>query len=422
MRRRAGSCRIVLITLWSHGARPISDDEQLCSARRTRIGEPLRILILHSRYLSGSISGENRVVEDEASVLTDGGHSVCVFQPAVDMKRSRLALATDVVRSGSSISEVRRLVAEHRPEVVHVHSVVPRLSPWVLRVLPSPTPLVMTLHNFRLMCLPATFVRDDAICEDCAGRVPWRGVVRRCYRNSGGASAALATSVTVHRGLGTFNRVDLFLAVSRFVAEKHRAAGLDGARVRVKSNFAWPTPRRGESGQYVLYAGRLSREKGVDLLLRSTPPGLRLVVAGDGPERAALRSLAGPSVEFVGEVPAGDMPPLLRNASALVVPSRCYESQGRIVLEAFAAGVPVVASRIGGLPEVVENGVNGLLVEPNDADAWRAALSRIADKAVSDKLGSGAFETWERRFTPSHGLRELESSYELACRLRSAAT
>jgi glycosyltransferase involved in cell wall biosynthesis len=385
------------------------------------MGEHLRILILHSRYLSGSISGENRVVDDEASLLTDGGHDVCVFQPTVDLRRSSLALATDVVRSGSSISEVRRLVAEHRPEVVHVHSVVARLSPWVLRVLPSSTPLVMTLHNFRLMCLPATYVRDDAICMDCAGRIPWRGVVRRCYRDSRGASAALATSLTLHRGLGTFNRVDLFLAVSRFVAEKHREAGIDGARVRVKSNFAWPTPQRTESGEYVLYAGRLSREKGVDLLLRSTPPGLRLVVAGDGPERDALQSLAGPSVEFVGEVAADDMPRLLRNASALAVPSRCYEGQGRIVLEAFATGVPVVASRIGALPEAVEDGVNGLLVEPGDAEAWREALDRIGDKDESDKLGKGAFETWERRFTPSQGLRELESSYEIAFRLRGAA-
>ena len=368
-------------------------------------------MLLHSRYLSGSASGENRVVEDELRLLREAGHEVDVWQPSVGTETSGPRLATDAVWSRTATREVKRLVRRRRPDLVHVHSLFPRLSPAVLRAIPHDIPIVMTLHNFRLMCLPATYLRGGSICEDCAGRMPWRGIRHACYRGSRAASAALAVSLTVHRRLDTFSRVSRFLAVSRFVRDKHVEAGLDPNRIVVKANFAWPTDRRRGPGGPLLFLGRISPEKGLDTVLRALPPTLELVVAGDGSQRASLEQQSRPGVKFLGEVRADDVPGLLRSARALLVPSRWYEGQPRAIVEAFASGVPVLASRIGGLPELVGDGINGRLVDPDDVAAWRIALDSVADDEESLRLGHEAFATWERRFTPDVAIEELENVY-----------
>ncbi len=374
----------------------------------------MRILVLHSRYLSGALSGENRVVDDELQILREAGHDVLAWQPSVGPDASSLHLATAAVWSRTAGREVRTIVREHRPEIVHVHNLFPRLSPGVLRAVPSGTPTFMSLHNFRLMCLPATYLRDGKACEACAGRVPWRGVVHACYRGSRGASGALGTSLALHRAIGTFAKVDVFLAVSRFVRDKHVEAGFDPTRIRVKSNFAWSSERRIGPGGPVLFLGRIDHQKGLDVVLRALPRGSELLVAGDGPERAGLEPNANDDTTFLGSVDPSGVSDLLRRARALVVPSRGYEGQPRVILEAFAAGVPVLASRTGGLPELVEHGVNGYLVEPDDGRGWTEALERMSDDETSLRLGAGAYRTWERRFAPEIAIRKLEDDYSAA--------
>jgi glycosyltransferase involved in cell wall biosynthesis len=235
--------------------------------------------------------------------------------------------------------------------------------------------------------------------------------VHACYRESRSASAALGVSLVLHRTLGTYSRVNRFIAVSRFVRDKYVEAGLDPSRVLVKSNFAWPAEPRMGPGSHLLFLGRLTPEKGLATIVRTLPPTLGLVVAGDGSERASLESKAGQNVTFLGQVEGSEVPGLLRAARALVVPSQWYEGQPRAIVEAFASGVPVIASRIGGLPELVDEGVNGRLVEPGNDLAWRHALEGITDDAQSMVLGHGALATWQRRFTPEIAIRALEDAY-----------
>ena len=188
----------------------------------------MNVLILHSRYLSGQTSGENRVVEDEAELLRDAGHDVHVWAPS-PTEFSPLGLARiggRAVWSRAAVKEVRRLVRTRRVDVVHCHNLFPMLSPAVLSAAANEgSAVLMTLHNYRFMCLPSTFLRDGVVCEDCLGRLPWPGVLHRCYRDSSFASGALASSLTLHRGLGTFNQVHAYLAVSGFLRDKYIRAG-----------------------------------------------------------------------------------------------------------------------------------------------------------------------------------------------------
>ena len=380
----------------------------------------MRIAVIHSRYSSGSMSGENRVVEDEIDLLRSGAHTVSFYAPSVADNAHPVRLAANAIWSRTSVQEMRSLIDQQRPEVVHLHALYPQLSPAPIRAAAElGVPVVATLHNFRLLCLPATLLRDGRICEDCLGRQPWPGVVHACYRDSRPASAALATSLALHRAGGTFDRIDLFLAVSEFVKRKHVEAGFHPDRIVVKPNFAAPQARRRGPGGAFLVLGRLSTEKGIDTLLRSWD-GPPLDIVGGGPERERLIQLAPSPVTFHEPVSAASVPELLARARAVLVPSRCYEGQPRVVLEAFAAGVPVLASRIGGLPELVEHSVNGLLVDVDDQQGWPNAIERLMDDDESERLGEGAYRTWQEHFTPELALRRLEHSYRRAVAIHNA--
>ncbi|MBA3349286.1 MAG: glycosyltransferase, partial [Actinobacteria bacterium] len=254
----------------------------------------MRILVGHSRYQSGPVSGENRVVDDEVELLRGAGHDVLLWDPeAATASGFGLAkTAQQAIWATESVGDLRRAIRDHRPDVAHFHNLFPVLSPAVLRAASDDgIPTVMTLHNYRLLCLPATFLRDGNVCEDCLGHLPWRGIVHRCFRDSLPGSAAYAASLSLHRGLRSFERVALFLCVSRFVADKHVEAGWGRDRLEVKPNFTWPSPKRVGPGEYFLFLGRLSSEKGAGVLIETWRPELgRLVVAGDGPEMDLLRS------------------------------------------------------------------------------------------------------------------------------------
>jgi glycosyltransferase involved in cell wall biosynthesis len=377
----------------------------------------MRVLILHSRYRSGSASGENRVVEDEARLLAEHGHHVAVWSPSVHEggTLSNVRTAANAIWSTSATEQLRRLIARYGPDVVHAHNVFRALSPAVLRAVPPSVALVMTLHNYRLACLPGNLYRDGGICEDCVGRIPIPGVVHRCYRGSVTASAVLASSLELHRIARTFDRVDLFLAVSEFLRERHLGLGVGPDRITVKRNFAWPNRRREGPGGPFLYAGRLVPEKGLETLVRawtSVPAPLEIV--GEGPDEARLRAMAPPNVTFRPTVSGDRVAELVRTARAVVVPSEWYETAGRTVLEAYAAGVPVLASRVGALPEVVDDDRTGYLVPPGSSGAWAAAAARLADDRRSTELGANAARAWSESFGPEPAIRALQAAYERA--------
>ncbi len=374
----------------------------------------MRIAVLHSRYLSGPASGENRVLGDDVKLLTDAGHEVRTWTPSPGTgPKAQAKAALQAVWSAEAVAQVRELVGRWGAEIVHCHNLFPLVSPAVIREAGARgAGVVMTLHNYRLMCLSGSFYRDNHNCEECLGHLPWRGVVHRCYRESALAGGVLAASLTVHRSVSTFDRVDRFLAVSDFVRKKHIEAGIAAERIEVTPQFAWPTARREGPGDYFLYLGRLTREKGANALIDSWTPDLgRLVVVGDGSEMAHLRAVAPPNVEFRGLVPWEAVPTLLRGARALLVPSLWNDAAPRSVTEAYAAGVPVLASRRGGLSEIVKDEETGLLVAPGASSEWAAAVRRLSDDKEAIRLGEGAWRLWSEMHRPEHSLSRLEGAY-----------
>jgi len=356
-------------------------------------------------------------VEDEARLLSEGGHDVHLFAPSVGQPSGvgLVSVAAGTVWSKASSAQVRQRIDEWKPDVVHCHNLFPALSPAVLRVARDGPPLVLTLHNYRLLCLPATFQRDGRLCEDCLHRAPWPGIVHRCYQDSAAASAVLASSILLHRAIGSFDRIRLFIAISEFVRAKHVEGGLSPGRIVVKPHFSWEMERREGPGEYFLYLGRLSPEKGVSTIVdawRTVPS--RLLIVGDGPAAGALRANAPPNVEFRGPVGADQVPDLLRRARAVLAPSIAHEGAGRVVVEAYAAGVPVLVSRSGGLPEIVQDGATGMILPPGDTAAWGEAARRLLEDAESERMGRVGWETWVRNYTPERALIDLQECYRKA--------
>jgi glycosyltransferase involved in cell wall biosynthesis len=375
----------------------------------------MRVLVVHNLYRSAQPSGENAVVEEETGLLRARGIEVDVLSIESDEISTwplarRLTLPARVVWSRDGARRVRRRVAGFAPDVVHFHNTFPLLSPAALRAAHhSGVRVVQTLHNFRPLCPAATFLRDGKVCEDCLGRIPIPAIVHGCYRGSRAATIPVATKDALHAAIGTWrDAVDTYITPSEFARSRYVKAGWPADRIVVKYNTA-PDPgapeRRGAGGFVCL--SRLAPEKGIDVLLDAWAEafpegGARLTIAGSGELAAPLRARASnlSGVEFTGQLAREHGLGILADARALVVPSRWYEVFPRIVAEAYALGVPVVASRLGSLAEIVDHGETGLLFEPGNPTELGAALRALAeDTALAERLGAGARRWYERHLS-----------------------
>ena len=336
-----------------------------------------RVLQVHTRYREPG--GEDQVVEAERQLLEGAGLEVeqVLFDNA-DLRESHslmgdLELAAGAIWSRSAERRVGAAILANRPQVLHVHNTFPAASPSVYAAgATHGVPVVQTLHNYRFVCPAATVFRDGHVCTDCVGRsLQWPAVVHACVRGSRSQSLVAAATNTVRRARASFTRgIDVYIALTQFQRDLMIAGGLPSERIRVIPNFLESDLQTGdESRTGVLFAGRLSGEKGIAVLLKaaSLVPGT-VSVAGSGPLRNTVEAAAAAGhLVSLGSLPRAALIERLRQAIALVVPSIWFEGFPLVLLEAFATGTPVIASRIGSLAELVEDGMTGLLVEPGNA-------------------------------------------------------
>ena len=373
--------------------------------------------------------GEDVVFAAEAALLRQNGHDVVEYRE--DNRRitgmNRIAVAARTVWSHQTQHRLRQVLRDIRCDVAHFHNTFPLISPSAYSACrEARVPVVQTLHNYRVLCPAATFFRDQRVCEDCLGKTPpWPSVLHACYRNSHVHTAMAAMMLTVHRWLKTWQvQVDMYIALTEFSRRKFIQGGLPREKIVVKPNFVSPDPggREGK-GEYALFVGRLSGEKGVHILLRAWNKlrDIPLQIIGDGPllEEATLvvRTYGLRAVDLLGRLPRQEVLALMKRAGLLIFPSELYEGFPVTLAEAFACGVPVIVSRLGAMAEIVDDGHTGLLFNPGDSEDLAAKVRWAMDHPnAMGRMGENARQVYEDKYTPERNYQMLLDIYEQAIR------
>ena len=346
----------------------------------------MRVLLCHNRYQHSG--GEDRVFEDEASLLEKHGHQVFRFTISNDsiVDLNRIELVAKTFWNRAVARDLEQIIRRDRPQIMHCTNTFPLISPSAYKVAKDHgVGVVQSIHNYRMLCPKAQFVRNGQVCEKCLGRkFAWPAIHHACYKESRLATTVVAAMTAYHHGRKSWTRlVDRFIAPTYFVKKKHIEAGFDPDRIEVKPNFVFPDPGVGDgSGKFIAFAGRLSSEKGIDTLLetwRYLQANIPLKIAGDGPlaDRVQTAAAADSRIEWLGRIDKEQMADLLGMAACMIMPSVCYETFGLTIVEAFAKGTPVIASRMGAMQELIDDGANGFLVEPNDAKQFADKVEQI---------------------------------------------
>lgn len=381
----------------------------------------MRILLVHNYYQQPG--GEDQVFSAEGLLLQQHGHDVLRFTKHNDDVRGydALALARATLWNNGVFDELRALIREHRPNIVHFHNTFPLISPAAYYAARTEgVAVVQTLHNYRLLCPNALFLRNGRVCEDCLGKtIPLPAVLHGCYRDDRMASGAVAAMLAFHRKRGTWNRaVDVYLALTEFARSKFIEGGLPSDRISVKPNFVARDPGVGtHQGNYALFVGRLSAEKGIRTLLHAwtllgTPIPLKIV--GTGPlETLGAESPIG--VEWIGQRDREDVFALMQDATLLIVPSESYETFGLTIIEAFATGLPVIASQLGAAAEIVRDHETGVLFEPGNPQnlAYRVQWC-LENPEITTALGNRGRQEYERKYSADRNYAMLIDAYRCA--------
>ncbi|HXE11191.1 MAG TPA: glycosyltransferase [Bryobacteraceae bacterium] len=359
----------------------------------------------------------------EADLLRSHSHRVIPYQSHNDDVASsgRAALFAKTIWNRQSYSELRRVIRENEIDLVHLHNTFPLISPSACYAAAAErVPVVQTLHNYRLLCPAATLYREGRICETCVGKsITLPAVLHSCYRGSKAASFASTAMLASHRLAGTWqHKVSAYIALTDFAREKFIEGGLPGGKIRVKPNFIHPDPGIGPgAGKYALFMGRLTPEKGVRTLLdawKILDGAMPLEIAGDGLLAQETRAAAAqiPNISLRGWLPREHLQEMILNAAVVIVPSEWYEPFGLTIAEAFAAGVPVIASRLGSLAAMIRHRETGLVFEPGSA-ADLAAQARwlLSNPNELPAMRVNARREFEENYTGERNYQLLMNIY-----------
>lgn len=379
------------------------------------------VLTVHNKYQIRG--GEDASHEAKVQMLRAAGHNVHDVPFDNASIRSASKAAVEALWNTTAYDKIAGLIASLQPDVLDVDNFFPLASPSIYYAASRcGIPVIQTLHNYRLLCPGSTLFRSGRVCEDCLGsRVPWRGAVHACYRESVLATGAVAAMLTVHNLLGTWRkRVSLFVALTEFCRQKFIEGGLPAERIVVKPNFLQTDLGPGPGDEnYVLYAGRLTEEKGIPSLLQAWKAvrGGTLVIIGDGPLAPEVKraAQANESIKFLGSLPANEARDLMGRARVLVFPSVWYECLPMVIIESFCRGTPIIANRLGSMESLIRHGENGWLVDPANPASLADALSAVfATPERPASMRASARAAFEANYTEETNRKLLMEIYDRA--------
>ncbi len=384
----------------------------------------MKVLLVNNFHRQGG--GSDDAVRATAQILREAGHEVAEF--TVDSGEIRAGVGGRIrafgsgIYSGSSVRSIRAMIEESRPDVVHVHEVYPLLSPWVLPPCHSSgIAVVMTCHDYRLTCPVATHYSGGRLCTDCLDHSELRCCLNNCRGNIAESVAFAARSAVARLSNVVIDNVDVFVTATDFARSwliEHRGI-LPNQIETVPYSISVPEGASDPSrGEYVAFAGRFVEEKGIDVVIEACRLArLPLRLAGDQTVMPGLE--AGGDVEFTGLLDSMSLASFYRGARMVVVPSTWFETFGIVAGEAMGHGVPVVASRIGALSEVVDDGVTGLLFDPGNAHDLATKLRELWDQPDRcNELGAGGRQKVIREYSPELHYHGLIGAYTKAVEMR----
>jgi glycosyltransferase involved in cell wall biosynthesis len=329
-----------------------------------------------------------------------------------------LKVASRAVVNSTAAQYIRRLIDDNQPDIVHLQNIHHQLTPAIAVAAKScGVPVVWTMHDYILACPNDNLLRDGKICTECVKGANYPMVLHRCKKDSFGASILAALERTIYNPKHLEKVVSNFICPSKFMAGILRQTGISQNKITALPNFLIPSNTISTGDEYFLYIGRLTIEKGVDTLIDAFGKTNRskLIIAGEGPlgDQLKLKVVKADykNISFVGHQSPENIQKLLAGCLASIVPSIWYENFPYAVMESMAAGKPVIASRIGGIPEMIDHQINGLLFEPGNSDQLAQMIENIgSSKSLAVKYGQAGKEKVKCEYS---GQKHYENLFEI---------
>lgn len=404
----------------------------------------MKVLVCNKFYRP--VGGPETVVFDTVRELEARGHTAITFalehpdnkdskyseyfMPNVDYNTKQakgvgrlVKEASDIIYCREARDRIEKLIADTKPDVAHVHNIYHQLSPSILVALrKAGIPTILTLHDAKLLCANMLFLNHGKVCEKCAGKWFHHAVMNKCVKDSYASSMVCCVEEAIHRLTGIYERnVDLFITPSQFLKGRMVQYGrLRESQIEVLPNYAdiqSITPNY-EPGDYGLFLGRIEPLKGVLTLLRACEDvDFEIRFAGRGPLlEECERTVAEKNItnaKFLGFQTGEDFKRQLTQSRFIVLPSECHENCPMSILEAFSAGKPVVASNLGGIPELIDDGVDGFIFEAGNADQLASRMKQlIDDPEMAREMGKRGRAKVEERFSMEKHMQSLLGIYE----------
>ncbi len=386
----------------------------------------MRVLLVHCFYRSSAPSGEDSVYRNEKKLLEDNGHQVITYEKFNDELDNNSVLkkilaGTEFVWSQNAFNEITSIIKKNKPDVAHFHNIFPQISTSAYVACKKlGIPVVQTLHNYRYICPAGLLQRNNKPCEKCIKGSLISSLIHKCYRNSLMATLPMASMIAFNRVTGNFrNNVDSYIALTEFAKNRFIEGGLPAEKISIKPNFVSSHEvSQHPNGNYAIFVGRLTQEKGVATLIEAckNTKHIPVKILGDGELKKQLESICilyDLNVEFLGNQSNSNAINMINNSKFLIIPSECYEGFPVVVAEAYACGKPVLGSKIGSLDEIIIENVTGRKFTYGSANALADGMLKMwDDTSMLQRMSENALATFTDKYSPEVNLKMLLSIYD----------